>query len=183
MNLHKVFAHWKYTRKFHVAIIESLFRLYRYSSPDRDQPHFQSQLIERLKESLQQCPYWSLGHERLSELALNEKSLQLAYNSARAVEILNENPFKAKLLLGKCYLASGDTEKAIQYLNEALNDSEGNNLIYEDLAAGYLALQRFKEAYSVLSRVPERDRTPAVVSMLEYLAGKDGSLSSSNGKN
>ena len=112
----------------------------------------------------------------LAELAMQQMDLATAYASAQAVLQLGKASssmvFRAKLILGRCYLQRGSPEKAREYFEPLLQVREFENIAREELAASLMALGDYAGVISTLSTLPRQDLSQAALTALSYAQAK-----------
>ncbi len=130
----------------------------------------------RLRSILRSYPFWGNGHQRLGEAALESGDVATAYASGQAAKILSEGKPRARgralHLLGRCFLARGEWQVALELLREAKIALPEDARITQDEAAALMAGKEHAQALELLSRLSANDLTADGKAALEYLRGR-----------
>lgn len=132
-------------------------------------------LADFIKKYLRLYPYWSPGHLRLGELALEQNDIALAYASAMAARLLGVRAgeeLRLNLLLGRSYLRSGAHESAAQIFENALKSAPHNTQLKEELAAAFIPQGKVREARDLLQSIPQDQISQEGMTALTYLSGR-----------
>ena len=142
------------------------------SHQSENNPDHSQQKINSLMSLLRKTPWWIQGHLRLGVLALSLKEIDLAFASFHAMRNLGaEKDLRLEMTLGlsSCYLARGKPEEAIKELQILPKGQAWDSRVKENLAAGYMAQENFKEALRELSEIPEMKRSAEISVTLDSL--------------
>ncbi len=130
----------------------------------------------RLRAILRAHPYWAKGHLQLGEAALAEGDVATAYASAQAARTLCAKKPRAKAralhLLGRCYLARGDWQSALDWLNQSAEACAGDHFVQQDRAAALMLGGMHAEALQTLSSIPAAALSGDGKAALDFLRGK-----------
>lgn len=96
------------------------------------------------------CAIDAAEAERQATDAIAQARLEEACTHARMLLAINPNGSRARHLLGKALLLQEKTERALIYLLAALNGSEGDALLWEDVAIALKKAGRMDEALKAL---------------------------------
>lgn len=136
-----------------------------------------AQYISWLAARLRSFPYWGKGHLEYAVAALGNGNTAGCYAAANAALLLNLSPAdksRAKGLLAKTYLQSGEAERAARLLEELRAGGAGSPEVYEDLAAAYMAAGDRGKALEAISLIEKSVLSPQGHMLLEYLRGGGG---------
>ena len=132
--------------------------------------------VPRLHSILRSYPFWGNGHQRLGEAALESGDVATAYASGQAAKILSYRKPRARAralhLLGRCFLARGEWQMALELLREAESALPKDARIKQDEAAALMVGKEHAQALELLSSVAAQDLTADGKAALEYLRGK-----------
>lgn len=132
--------------------------------------------VPRLHSILRSYPFWGNGHQRLGEAALESGDVATAYASGQAAKILSYRKPRARAralhLLGRCFLARGEWQVALELLREAETELPKDARIKQDEAAALMVGKEHAQALELLSSVAAQDLTADGKAALEYLRGK-----------
>jgi len=132
--------------------------------------------VPRLHSILRSYPFWGNGHQRLGEAALESGDVATAYASGQAAKILSYRKPRARAralhLLGRCFLARGEWQVALELLREAETELPKDARIKQDEAAALMVGKEHTQALELLSSVAAQDLTADGKAALEYLRGK-----------
>lgn len=130
----------------------------------------------RVRSILRSYPFWGNGHQRLGEAALESGDVATAYASGQAAKFLSEGKPRARgralHLLGRCFLARGEWQVALELLREAKIALPEDVRITQDEAAALMVGKEHAQALELLSRFAANDLTADGKAALEYLRGK-----------
>lgn len=136
----------------------------------------------RLRSILRSYPFWGNGHQRLGEAALAAGDVATAYASGQAAKILSEGKPRAKAraqhLLGRCFLARGEWQVALELLREAHGLTPSDSRIKQDEAAALMLGGENLAALTLLSDIPEERLTADGKAARLYLQGKQQTTAS-----
>ena len=135
--------------------------------------------VPRLHSILRSYPFWGNGHQRLGEAALESGDVATAYASGQAAKILSYRKPRARAralhLLGRCFLARGEWQMALELLREAGVLSPLDSRIKQDEAAALMLGGEHLAALTVLSTIPEEMLSADGKAARLYLQGKQQS--------
>jgi tetratricopeptide (TPR) repeat protein len=116
----------------------------------------------KIRAFLRRWPLWVDGHRELFNRSLDVNDLETAYASAHAVRKLQPDSPEGQVMLGICFVRSGQFERAVQVLSAALEQSPEDIRVKEELIAALLPLNRREEAAALLKSIPPEKRPVAV---------------------
>lgn len=127
--------------------------------------------VRWLREKLRRYPFWSAGHVALATVSLRCDDIGTAYASAIAALKITERgrvAERARIALGRAYLRRGDPRRAIETFETVLAGGSHDYSVIEDLAAAYLAEEKFTRTIELLESIPESDRSGEGITALSY---------------
>ncbi len=130
-----------------------------------------------IQEKLRAYPFWGSGLKLYGAHSITLGDPVAAYGAAQAMRALfNRTPNQAvhwKRLLAKCYIGTGEYERAETILRELVDSPQVSDDDLEDLAAALITQERFKEAEELLESLPEsRRRGGRNSAIIAYLKGE-----------
>ncbi len=130
--------------------------------------------LQNLHVVLRRFPDWCGGHIRLSRIALKHQDFKLAYSSALAARKLGGG-VQADILVAWSQLGVGNTAyfTSKDFVPAHISDKAcGNPKFYAEvnelLAAVALQNGDLDTAGKAAEKIPERDRTPEIESLLRH---------------
>lgn len=130
-----------------------------------------------LRALIRRFPYWREGRKRLAQECLAQEDISSAYAEALALRTLtppNSALYaESSLLLGKCFLKSGNSESARQFLTEAERSRPNDWRIKEELAACHTLNGEKKAALETLQTIPPDSLSQEGKAALAWLSSGD----------
>ena len=130
--------------------------------------------VKDLRRLLRRFPYWAIGHKRVAEISLTVNDIPSAYAAAQCLRALSGGgghlEGHALLLIGSALLRYGDWQRSLAHLERAEELLPANARVWEEKAAAHMAGSQYKEAYEILSTIPDSHLTPEGRAALEFLS-------------
>jgi hypothetical protein len=129
-----------------------------------------------LTAQLRRCPTWKQGHLLLGENSLSSYNLPLAHGCCEALRKLEGESFCQQLLYGRLCVRTHKFQQAVKILGHLFHQpnavGRSKTLIAEELLAGLLATDDYKEAEKVLASFSFSDRTAQMNLVAQVLGNK-----------
>ena len=145
-----------------------------------DQPECLPDLL-RLRNRLRRWPYWINGQLQLAKIALAVNDIPLSFAATHCVEQLaldRRYIDVAKFIRAKCYLRSGEPQKALSLIDDLLKDSDLDLVeLTEDKAASFMALDQNDLALEALRSIGKESLSQEGKTALKFLLGRENPAS------